>query len=774
MQRIKNLSKLFVFCAVLALNVSYANAGIFFQDNFDNLSSTWNIGLGPSALVTPSGQEGHWNVGVGTGSIVESACSSATAATLKALYPWTYVSGVYYSQTGPGTAPVFINPTADRNGGKAIQTARINACDNGFPGSIEYDFTTNRKDIYISMWIKYESGYNKSSFVAGCKVPFYIHTTGNPIYIQYAGNGSGAFGNSNIQIYDSADLNSYSWWNTGITPAMLYNDHAWHQIQFHLKMNSSAAVSDGSMTAWIDGNQTGTISGQRYYNSGTRYFTDISIEQGNCSDEPWSQTSWKSVWFDDFKLSDTYIPYDGSGGGSDTTPPSVSLTSPTSNSTYSTSSSSVAVSGTASDNISLSSIKWACPTCTPTSGTAIGTSSWSVSSIGLTSGSNAITVTSTDSSNNTSTDTLTVTSTTSGINGACGTASGQSYSSLTSSSSNLCATGTAASFTGTGPWTWGCNGSGGGTNTANNACSASLTTANLLFSEDFEDSNYLNRGWYDGTHFDLVSSEHENGAQSARFAFAQGATSWTGTTGAMRKLFTSSDAVYVDYYIKYSAGWREQTGGFGHHEIHVATDADNDYTNLAFTHTLGYIEHWGTSGSSTPLSPHLTLQDGANIDQSKINVNLTASTENRSTNGCNGLLDSTFFDSVSCYDSGGGEYWNGKTKGASSQTMSLNAWHHVQAYFKMNTITANKGNADGTLAYWLDGVQQFRSDAVLFRTNQHSTMKFNQFVIAPYMGNGAPVTQTFYIDNLKVFSGIPSSSSGPGSTTLTIQSVTNP
>ncbi len=61
------------------------------------------------------------------------------------------------------------------------------------------------------------------------------------------------------------------------------------------------------------------------------------------------------------------------------------------------------------------------------------------------------------------------------VNGTCGSASGQSFSTLNSGSANLCAAGTVASFAGTGPWTWGCNGSNGGTNTANNACSTSRT-----------------------------------------------------------------------------------------------------------------------------------------------------------------------------------------------------------------------------------------------------------------------------------------------------------
>ena len=58
------------------------------------------------------------------------------------------------------------------------------------------------------------------------------------------------------------------------------------------------------------------------------------------------------------------------------------------------------------------------------------------------------------------------------VNGACGTASGQSFA--TAPTANLCSSGTVSAIpTGTGPWSWSCNGSNGGTSSP--LCSASVT-----------------------------------------------------------------------------------------------------------------------------------------------------------------------------------------------------------------------------------------------------------------------------------------------------------
>ena len=57
------------------------------------------------------------------------------------------------------------------------------------------------------------------------------------------------------------------------------------------------------------------------------------------------------------------------------------------------------------------------------------------------------------------------------VNGACGSANNQTFT--VAPTSNLCSSGTATALSGTGPWTWSCNGSSGG---SNSACSARIQT----------------------------------------------------------------------------------------------------------------------------------------------------------------------------------------------------------------------------------------------------------------------------------------------------------
>ena len=90
----------------------------------------------------------------------------------------------------------------------------------------------------------------------------------------------------------------------------------------------------------------------------------------------------------------------------DGTAPSITITSPTSASSYSTTSATITIGGSAADNVGVSQVTWV--NNRGGSGTASGRTSWSVSSIGLVGGSNVITVTARDAAGNQTSDTLTV------------------------------------------------------------------------------------------------------------------------------------------------------------------------------------------------------------------------------------------------------------------------------------------------------------------------------------------------------------------------------
>jgi Putative Ig domain/Bacterial Ig domain len=91
----------------------------------------------------------------------------------------------------------------------------------------------------------------------------------------------------------------------------------------------------------------------------------------------------------------------------DTIPPTIAITGPTSASTYTTTSTSVPLSGTASDNVGVTQVTWVNDR--GGNGIAAGTSNWSVSSIPLVTGTNTITVQARDAAGNLANDVLTVT-----------------------------------------------------------------------------------------------------------------------------------------------------------------------------------------------------------------------------------------------------------------------------------------------------------------------------------------------------------------------------
>ncbi len=91
----------------------------------------------------------------------------------------------------------------------------------------------------------------------------------------------------------------------------------------------------------------------------------------------------------------------------DTSVPTIAITGPTSSASHTTTYSNFPISGTAADNVGVTQVAWSNDR--GGSGTATGTSSWSVAPIALQSGTNVITVTARDAAGNQASDVLTVT-----------------------------------------------------------------------------------------------------------------------------------------------------------------------------------------------------------------------------------------------------------------------------------------------------------------------------------------------------------------------------
>jgi hypothetical protein len=277
------------------------------------------------------------------------------------------------------------------------------------------------------------------------------------------------------------------------------------------------------------------------------------------------------------------------------------------------------------------------------------------------------------------------------------------------------------------------------------------TPGTILFQETFEDGNFAARGWYDNANPVLTTAEHVSGStHSAVYTWSAGATVPAGGA-AMRRTFTPTDSVYLGYWVKYSANYVGSGKPYHPHEFHFLTTLDGAWSGLSFDHLTTYIEQ----NAGTPV---MGIQDGSNVDQSKIGVNLVGVTENRGVAGCNGSSDG-YPDN--CY-SNGTQYVNEKKWWASQQYFTNSAgpnykndWHFVEAFVKMNSISGGKGMKDGVVQYWFDGQLIIDHRDVLLRTGANAAMQFNQFIIAPYIGDGSPVAQSFWIDNLTVATGKP-------------------
>ena len=276
------------------------------------------------------------------------------------------------------------------------------------------------------------------------------------------------------------------------------------------------------------------------------------------------------------------------------------------------------------------------------------------------------------------------------------------------------------------------------------------TPGTVLLQENFQDNAFAGRGWYDNTAMAVTDTQHVAGSTHAlEVHFLPGATQPT-WGGAARYLFTASSTLYLSYWVKYSANWIGSGRLYHPHEFYVLSDLDGAYDGPSNNWLTLYIEHNYQNGGI----PRLALQDNKAINTSygAPPINLISVTENRSTGGCNGVVEPQL--ASECYNAP--PWYNDKKIDAALPYFSPTAgspaykgnWNHVEAYFQLNSIVAGIGRADGVMQYWFNGTLVIDRHAILFRTGARPTINFHQFIIAPYIGDGSPADQTMWVDNL--------------------------
>lgn len=222
------------------------------------------------------------------------------------------------------------------------------------------------------------------------------------------------------------------------------------------------------------------------------------------------------------------------------------------------------------------------------------------------------------------------------------------------------------------------------------------------------------RGWYDGKEIRIAAEGKSDSCIEYEWTDAGGTV--TGSS-AKRHLFEPTDEIFIRYYLRLSKGWGWSGRNYHPHLTHFMTIENTQWHGPAASHLTLYIE---------PVNGKLRLaaQDIQNKDTPH------GLTQGPIKGGYNGML----------YDS-------------AEELFTDDAWHCVEAHFKLNTLDhkADKPNADGIVRGWFDGKLVIEHTNVILRSTDFPNMKFNQFLMAPYFGPGLlPHAQKLWIDEMVV------------------------
>lgn len=233
-------------------------------------------------------------------------------------------------------------------------------------------------------------------------------------------------------------------------------------------------------------------------------------------------------------------------------------------------------------------------------------------------------------------------------------------------------------------------------------------------------------------------------------------------SGMMRMKFTPTDKMYVSFYVKFQTGWRGSEMAYHPHVLSVLSNLDGDWDAPGDSYLNTYIEFLSDTTSPYAIHPHLQLQDSkrTNTSYGSVPIDISAITENRSVNYCNGYKTGADIGTArSCFLDATPLWYSSTEWVVPNSSLSTNAWHHVEAYFQMNSINGGIGQPDGIMQEWVDGTQVLNKNNILYRTGygSNATQKWAQFDLQAYIGSpGSPINQTMWLDELKVYDGLPS------------------
>ena len=221
----------------------------------------------------------------------------------------------------------------------------------------------------------------------------------------------------------------------------------------------------------------------------------------------------------------------------------------------------------------------------------------------------------------------------------------------------------------------------------------------VIFTESFNDSALSSRGWQDDfTDVWIDSGNKQSGAAAWRQTWNAGATNVrnsanSDTVMSVRKVIGdgNNDELYVEWYWYLNSDYVGSGRAYHPHLIEII---DSLWSNL----------------STGPLAVYLEL-DGQNLRA----IVRRSSVED----------------------------WH-----PTGYKIPLGAWKKIGAHLKMNTV----GQADGLLRLYVDGTQVYSRSNITYRTS--SSIHFNTISIAPWIGDGSPQTQTIWMDELTMSSGL--------------------